>query len=117
MNTLVLNLDSFAVSQAIIADNEAVSESVITVVNSQTWKVTVSINEDFFVTIPAPQSIELIGFATVKDISSTETTSASLLTQFVLELNYVANVSSPAVYVPNKLAFHSLQSHQYVDFS
>lgn len=91
INTLVLNVASYGVSEVIIAENQEVSE-LVTIVDAQTRRVVVKPEDNFFLQVPAPQTIELLGLATVKD-SFLGVDAPALTTQFVLALEFVENVS------------------------
>lgn len=89
LNTLVLNAENYRVEQLVVLNGEAITATSITIVDTRTTRVHLTITEDFFVEVPVGETIELSGFAMVKDISL----GASLSSQFALELVLAEDVS------------------------
>jgi hypothetical protein len=92
LNTLVLNAENFGVSQVIIDENVAATSGTesmpsVTVVDSQTMSVEVTLADDFILQLSAPQTIELLGTAKVQG-AVYGTNESQLMTQFTLQLNY-----------------------------
>jgi hypothetical protein len=92
INMLVLEVESSGVSQLVIMNNEAVDESIINPVDSRTFRLHVTLLEDFFLTVPPLEQIHLQGIATVRDTSS-DIYASPLTAIFALELDLFQNVS------------------------
>jgi hypothetical protein len=84
--------------QLAVLNGEAMSDSSITILDQRTARVRLAIGQDFF-NAPAPVTIELSGFATVKDLSL-GVDSPSLMAQFMLELMIVEEVSLGHLNIP-----------------
>ena len=97
LHTLVLSTETYGVEQLVVLNGQALTGSPITVVDSRTTRVHLTIEEDFFNEVPVGESIELSGFATVRDASLGTTIS----TQFALDLEITEDVSSSNLMITN----------------
>ena len=85
VNTLVLTEVGSGQEQLIILNGQAMMGSSVTIVDARTLRVHLAIGDDFFRSGTGQKSIELMGFAKVKDIAL-GADAPSLSTQFMLEL-------------------------------
>ena len=83
---MVLEAKSYGLSQMVVSGGTATGASIFDI-NSQMKRISVTLLEEFS-NIPAPNSINVIGFATVEDELS------SLNGEFLLNLEFVDNVST-----------------------
>ncbi|KAL3782646.1 hypothetical protein HJC23_010155 [Cyclotella cryptica] len=93
INMLVLEVESYGVSQLVIVNNEVVDESSINSIDSRTQKVHLTLLQDFFLAVPAPEQIRVQGIATVKDTIS-DVDSSLLTAEFTLDLDLFQNMTS-----------------------
>ena len=94
---LVLEVESAGISQLVIMNNEAVDESIINPVDSRTFRLHVTLLEDFFLTDPPLEQIHLQGIATVRDTSS-DIYASPLTAIFAVELDLIQIVSIGQTY-------------------
>lgn len=101
---LVLEVESYGVSQIIIMDDKAVLDKASMInVDSRTRRVHVTLPESFFTAVLAPGRINLKGFTTVRT-TSPDIYASPLTAEFTLDLEFVNDVSM--VYSFCSLAAH-----------
>ena len=77
----------------VILVGEAMAGSSITAVDSRTRRVQTVVEEDFFLQMQAPFTIEVFGLAMVKDTSLGASSSSTLNAELELNLDFVIEVS------------------------
>ena len=90
VNTLVLTEVGSGQEQLIILNGQAMMGSSVTIVDARTLRVHLAIEDDLLLGGAFPKTIELMGFAKVKDIAL-GADGPSLNTQFMLEFAIVSN--------------------------
>ena len=104
LNTLVLNAETYRVEQLLVLNGGAITAISITVIDTRTTRVHLSIIEDFFQQIPVGERIDLSGFATVKDLLIGTT----LTSEFALKLELAEDVSLSTLSSMNFVLDHCL---------
>ena len=92
-NIILLLVESDGLEQMVINQDEAETGSSLTVVDSRTRRVQIVIDEDFFLRLQAPFTIEVTGLAMVKDMSSGASSSSTLNAELGLNIEFVIEVS------------------------
>ena len=108
VNTLVLTEVGSGQEQLIILNGQAMMGSSVTIVDARTLRVHLAIGDDLLLSGALPKTIELMGFAKVKDIAL-GADAPSLSIQFMHELDvvhglFVLSASSPATTSPTTTA-------------
>lgn len=112
---LALEASGFGKSQLVILDNEAYPGSSVIDVDSQTKRISVSLDGDML-SISAPGSISLLGLALLKDTSVLGYDATPKSSQFSLDL-YIGESVSRTLRCPPYLSSYNLSGHSFARFS